>query len=161
VSSKFSSNSKLPPDGGAPVTVILDVPVFPEDVAVIVADPAATPVTTPLELTVAAEALPVDHVTVCPVMTFPCASRTVAESGVVAPTPIDAEVGETVTVVTTGLGGGGALTVTLDVPDWPELNAVMIAEPAATPVTRPLELTDAVLALLVDHDTLWPDITFP
>jgi hypothetical protein len=50
---------------------MLDVPVFPELVAVIVADPAATPVTTPLEFTVAAAALLVVHVTVCPVITLP------------------------------------------------------------------------------------------
>jgi hypothetical protein len=50
---------------------MFDVPDFPELVAVMVAGPAATPVTTPLELTVAAVALPVDQVTVCPVIGFP------------------------------------------------------------------------------------------
>jgi hypothetical protein len=50
---------------------MLEVPVLPELVAVIVAEPAATPVTTPLEFTVAAAALLVDQVTVCPVMTLP------------------------------------------------------------------------------------------
>jgi hypothetical protein len=58
--------------GGAAVTVIADVPVLPEHVAVIVAEPAATPLTTPAELTVAAAALLVDHVTVCPLITLPC-----------------------------------------------------------------------------------------
>jgi hypothetical protein len=58
--------------------VILDVPDFPELVAVIVADPAATPVTTPVELTVAATALLVVHVTVCPVIVLPFWSFTVA-----------------------------------------------------------------------------------
>ena len=53
------------------------------------------------------------------------------------------------------------MTVMLDVPDWPELVAVMVADPAATPLTMPLELTLAALALLVDHDTIWPAITFP
>jgi hypothetical protein len=48
-----------------------DEPVFPEHVAVIVAEPAATPVTTPLALTVAAAALLVDQTMVCPVITFP------------------------------------------------------------------------------------------
>jgi hypothetical protein len=57
--------------GGTAVTVILDVPVFPELVAVIVAEPAATPVTTPLEFTLAAGALLVVQVTVCPVITLP------------------------------------------------------------------------------------------
>jgi hypothetical protein len=50
---------------------MLEVPDFPELVAVIVAEPAATPVTTPLELTVAAAALFVAHVTVCPLITLP------------------------------------------------------------------------------------------
>jgi hypothetical protein len=57
--------------GGTAVTVMLDVPDFPPLVAVIVAEPAATPVTTPLEFTVAAAALLVDQVTVCPVITLP------------------------------------------------------------------------------------------
>jgi hypothetical protein len=48
-----------------------DVPVRLETVAVIVAEPAATPDTTPLEFTVAAAALSVDHVTVWPVITAP------------------------------------------------------------------------------------------
>jgi hypothetical protein len=47
------------------------VPDFPAQVAVIVAEPAATPVTTPFAFTVAAAALSLDHVTVCPVITLP------------------------------------------------------------------------------------------
>jgi hypothetical protein len=47
------------------------VPDLPELVAVIVAEPAATPETTPAEFTVAAAALLVDQVTVCPVIAFP------------------------------------------------------------------------------------------
>jgi hypothetical protein len=77
---------------------------------------------------------------------------------VVAPATTDAEVGATVTVVTTG---GTAVTVILDVPDFPELVAVIVAEPAATPVTTPLEFTVAAAALLVDHVTVWPVIRLP
>src|SRR5450830_714704 len=87
-SSKFSWKSKVPPGGGgggAAVTVTADEPVLPEHAAVIVAEPAATPVTTPFEFTVAAAALLVDQVMVCPVITFPWASLTVAESATVAP----------------------------------------------------------------------------
>jgi hypothetical protein len=73
----------------------------------------------------------------------------------------DADDGATVTVVATGGGGGAAVTVIADVPDLPELVAVMVAEPAATPVTTPLELTVAAEALLVVHVTVWPDITAP
>jgi hypothetical protein len=93
--------------GGVAVTVIAAVPDFPAHVAVIVAEPAPAPDTTPLELTVAADALLVDQVTVCPVIVFPLASFTAACNEVVAPTPMEAEPGETVTVVTTGAGGGG------------------------------------------------------
>jgi hypothetical protein len=69
-SSKFSWNRIVPPPDMA-VTVMLDVPDFPELVAVIVAVPAATPVITPLELTVAAAPLLVDQLTVCPIITLP------------------------------------------------------------------------------------------
>ena len=44
------------------------------------------------------------------------------------------------------------MTVTLDVPDLPEVAAVIVAEPAATPVTTPAELTVAALASLVDQE---------
>jgi hypothetical protein len=76
----------------------------------------------------------------------------------VEPATTDADAGETVTVVTTG---AGAVTVIAAVPDLPELVAVIVAEPASTPVTTPLELTVATTVLLLDHVTLCPVITFP
>jgi hypothetical protein len=72
---------------------------------VTVAEPAATPVTTPLEFTVAVPALLLDHATACPVITLPFWSLTVACRADVAPTATDADAGETVTAVTTGVGG--------------------------------------------------------
>jgi hypothetical protein len=42
-----------------------------------------------------------------------------------------------------------------------ELVAVIVADPAPTPVTKPLEMTVAANALSVDHVTVWPDITLP
>jgi hypothetical protein len=146
--------------GATAVTVMLDVPVFPELVAVIVAEPAATPVTTPLEATVAAAELLVVHVTVCPVITLPFWSFTVACSAAFAPTTIEADVGATVTVVATG-GGGDELTVTLELPDCPSHVAVIVAEPAASPVTTPLALTLATPVLLDDQLMLLPVKTFP
>ena len=83
-----------------------------------------------------------------------------AVSATVAPTAIDAEGGATVTVVTTGGGGGAAVTVMAEVPEFPELVAVIVAVPAATPVTTPAVLTVAA-ALLVDHVTACPVITLP
>jgi hypothetical protein len=67
----------------------------------------------------------------------------------VAPTAIEADGGETVTVATTG--GGGAVTVIVELPDFPDVVAVMLADPPATPVTTPLALTVAVAALFVDQ----------
>ena len=77
---------------------------------------------------------------------------------VVVPATIDAEGGATVTVVTTG---GTAVTVMADVPDLPELVAVIVAEPAATPETTPLVFTVAAAGLLVDQVTVCPVIGFP
>ena len=77
------------------------------------------------------------------------------------PAMTDADDGATVTVVATGGGGGAAVTVIADVPDLPEVVAVMVAEPAATPVTTPLELTVAAEALLVVHVMVWPVMTAP
>ena len=111
-----------------------------------------------LEFTVAAAALLVDQMTVCPVITFPSWSFTVATRAVVVPASIDADGGATVTVVTTG---ATAVTVIADVPDLPELVAVIVAEPAATPDTTPLEFTVAAAALLVVHVTVWPVMGLP
>jgi len=86
---------------------------------------------------------------------------TVACRVVVAPATIDADVGATVTVVTTGGGGGAAVTVIADVPDTPDALAVIVAEPAAMPLTTPFEFTVATPALLVDHVTVCPLITLP
>jgi hypothetical protein len=66
-----------------------------------------------------------------------------------------------VTVVTTGVGGGEALTLTLAVPVFPELVAVIVAVPAPTPVTTPAELTVAMPGLFVDQSIAWSDMTLP
>src|SRR5262245_14671371 len=62
--------------------------------------PAVTPVTMPLCETVAIDVLDDDHVTVRPVSAFPLASRGVAVSAVVRPTPTEAVVGATATLAT-------------------------------------------------------------
>jgi hypothetical protein len=48
-----------------------------------------------------------------------------------------------------------------DVPDFPALVAVIVAEPAATPETTPLEFTVAAAGLVVDQVTVCPDIGLP
>ena len=123
--------------------------------------PAATAVTSPLELTDATAALLVVHTTVWPLMTLLNWSRTVAESCCVAATRTDAVAGVTPTLATTdaGGGGGGAATRMAAVPDLPLDVAVMVTEPAATPVVRPLAFTVATRALLDAHVTVCPAIT--
>jgi len=126
---------------GASVTVIEEVPVFVSLVAVIVAPPAATPVTRPFASTVAVAELLELHVTVRPVSTLLAASRSVAVSCCVGVTPSTklAVAGLSVTVAT-----GASVTVIEDVPVFVSLVAVIVTgPPAATPVTRPLASTVA------------------
>jgi hypothetical protein len=136
---------------GTGVAVTLAVPLLPSLVAVIVAEPAATPVTTPLDDTVAMPVLELDHVTVRPVSTLLFASRVVAVSCTVRPTATLGVAGATLTDAT-----GTGVTVTLAVPLFPSLVAVIVAEPAATPVTTPLEETVAIPVLELDHVTARP-----
>src|SRR5687767_5499975 len=113
----------LPVDGatvteatGMGTTVTAAVPLFPSLVAVIVALPAAAPVTSPLAETVATPLALVVHVTPRPVSTLPAASRSVAVSCTVEPSCTLAGAGVTVTVAT-GAGGGGGATVTVMLAD--------------------------------------------
>jgi len=82
------------------VTVIAAVPLFPSLAAVIVADPAATAVTRPLDDTVAMAALLDVHVTVRPVNVLPAASFNVAASCRVVPAARLAVAGLRATVAT-------------------------------------------------------------
>jgi hypothetical protein len=65
---------------GMVVTVRAAVPLLPSLVAVMVAEPGTTPVTWPLELTVATLVLLLVHDTVRPVNVLPAESRGVAVS---------------------------------------------------------------------------------
>src|SRR2546429_39054 len=138
------------------VTLTDDVPLCPSLVAVMVADPVATAVTTPLPLTRAIVVSLLDHVTACPDKTLPLASLIVAVSCAVCPTDTVADDDVTVTEAT-----GAFVTVTAAVPLWPSLAAVIVAEPAATPLTRPVLLTVAAAVLLLDQVTVLPVSTFP
>src|SRR3989442_5499594 len=53
--------------------------------------------------------------------------------------------------------GGSPCTVTVALPLCPSLVAVIVAEPAAAPVTEPLPLTVATDVLLLDQLTVRPD----
>jgi len=125
-------------------TKIVDVPLFPSLVAVITAVPAATPVTTPPVETVATAVALELQVTTRPVRVLPPASFVIAVSVCVAPTNTLADDGLTATVAT-----GTGTTVTVAVPDFPSLVAVMTTVPSATPLTMPpTTVATAVLAEL-------------
>src|SRR6266702_3626588 len=141
---------------GTLVTVIVAVPLCPSQVAVIVAEPAAPPVTSPLALTVATAVLLLAHVTVRPANRLPFASFGVAVSCTVWPTCTDAEAGLTVTDATSTV-----LTVIAAVPLFPSLVAVIVAAPVVTPVTSPLALTVATAVLLLAQLTDRPDNGLP
>ena len=107
--------------------------------------PAATPLTSPLALTVAMALLPEVQVTgrdtSCPV-----AVRGSAWSCTVPPTCTEAVPGTTVTLVT-----GGRITRIEALPVLPSAVAVMVAVPAATAVTLPAPSTVATAALVLVH----------
>jgi len=129
-------------------TVIVAVALFPSLVAVIVAVPGATAVTTPAVETVATAVLPELQATARPVSTFPSASFIVAVNVVVCPTMTVAAVWLRVTVAT-----GAGETPTVAVPLCPSLVAVIVALPGVTPVTVPVAETVATLVLLELHVT--------
>src|SRR6266581_3318290 len=126
------------------VAVIAAVPLCPSLVAVIVAEPATTPLTSPLELTVATEVLLLDQLIVRPVSGLPLTSFGVAVSCSVWPAGTLAGAGLTVTDAT-----GTLVTVIADVPLFPSLAAVIVADPAALLVTNPPVFTLATEVLLL------------
>src|SRR5436190_499229 len=138
------------------VTVMLALPLCPSLVAVIVAEPATLPVTSPLALTVATAVLLLDHAIVRPDSGFPLASFGVAVSCTVLPSFTLAGDGLTVTEAT-----GTGVTVIADVPLLPSDVAVIVAEPATTPLTSPLPFTVVTEVLLLYQVTHWPDSGFP
>jgi hypothetical protein len=73
------------PATGRVATVAVVLAVFPSTVAVIVAVPRATPVTTPAESTVAIDGFEVLQATARPVSTLPPVSRATAERCTVSP----------------------------------------------------------------------------
>src|SRR5436309_8251272 len=141
---------------GTFVTVIEEVPVCPSLVAVMVADPTAAAVTSPLPLTVATRPLELAHVTARPDRGLPLPSCGVAVSCTVCPTCVPAEVGVTATEAT-----GTFVMVIEEVPVCPSLVAVMIADPAAAAVTTPLPLTVATDAFELDQLTTRPESVLP
>src|ERR1041385_3512887 len=144
---------------GGWVTLMAARPVSPDVVALMVAEPALMPVTSPLAETVATPLLLLDQVKVCPEMGFPLASLATAASCTVLPTFTLPVAGTTETDATVAVDG--AVTVTAAVPVIPPLVAEVVAEPGATAVTSPLADTVATEVLLLLQVKLCPLRTLP
>src|SRR5207249_10723215 len=134
------------------VTALPAVPLWPSLSAVIVAEPAATPVTTPLALTVAAAELLLAHVTVRPLSTFPAASFVVAESATAWPTCSLADTGLTVTEAT-----AADVTVTAAVSVLPP--GLPWATTLTLPASGPALYRPYCLPLLVLVSGMLPEVT--
>lgn len=136
----------VPPE--AAVTVMAAVPFFPELVAVMVTEPAPLAVTSPDEETVATLLLELPHVGVVPDTVLPLEFLSVADSCAVAPTARLDDDGETATEATVD---DDPVTEIDAVAVLPPALTVIVAAPAATPVTRPVEETEAIPLLELDH----------
>jgi hypothetical protein len=121
---------------------------------VICADPAATADTRPAVETVATPVLFELQLTTRPVNALLLASRVTAESCTVSPVSRLGLAGLTDTDATGT--GAAALTVIMEVPDFVSLEAVIVAFPAATAVTRPDAETVLMFVLLELHVTARP-----
>jgi hypothetical protein len=148
---EFGERATVTEATGTGITVIDDVPLFPSLVAVIVAPPTETAVTSPTPSTVATAVLLEDQLTARPVTTTLFASLVSAESCCVAPAITVAVAGLAVTEPT-----GTGFTVIVALPDFPSLVAMIVVEPTATVVTTPKEETDATAALPVLQVTTRP-----
>ncbi len=84
-------------------------------------------------------------------------SFAVAVNCCVPPSSIDGDDGLTVTLFT--VGGGGSVTVNVAEPDTPSTVALIVVEPASTPVANPDELIVATEVMLLVHVNVLPDIT--
>jgi hypothetical protein len=153
----LTRSGPVPPVEG--VTETEAVPFLPSLLAVILADPEATPETTPLfAFTLATDGRSELQVTLRPVRTLLFASLSVAVSDWLPPTVMLAADGLTVTVAT-----GTGVTVMEAVPVFPSDVAVIVTgPPGATPVTRPvLAFTAATAALLELQEIERPVRTLP
>src|ERR1019366_2243956 len=117
--------------------------------ALMTAEPTATPVTSPVLLTVATAALLLCQVTVRPGTTLPSESRTVAVSCCVPCTTTTAGAGATVMEEIDG--GSAATTETFATPTAVPLVAVRFTVPTLRAVTRPAPFTTAIVVSVLLH----------
>src|SRR5688500_874474 len=133
---------------GSAVTVTVAWPLVPPMVACTMADPGATPVTSPAVLTVATAVLRLGHVVTRPpnagpTRPVPAESRGVAVSCVVCPGATEGAGGDSETLLTPTRS-----TVTVAVPWTPSAVARIWTVPSLTPTTSPDWSTVAMLWLL-------------
>lgn len=133
---------------GPAETAKLACPVWPAADAVTVALPTFAAFASPLDDTLTTALLELDHVTDCPLTTFPLPSVSFAESCCVSPATRLAEPGLTLTELTLP-----AATVSVDEPVAPPAAAVIVALPECAAVTRPFAETVAIDVLELDHAT--------
>ena len=148
---EFGERATVTDATGTGITVIDDVPLFPSLVAVIVAPPTETAVTSPTPPTVATAVLLEDQLTARPVTTTLFASLVSAESCCVAPAITVAVAGLTVTEPT-----GTGITVMVALPDFPSLVAMIVVEPTPTAFTTPDDETVATAGFPVLQITTRP-----
>jgi hypothetical protein len=125
---------------GTGITVNVAVALFPSLEAVITVVPTASVVIAPLLSTVATAGVDELHATERPVSVAPRSSRSTALAVVVAPSVSDGNASVTTTVAT-----GAGITVSVALPVFPSLVAVMVAEPAAMADTVPPSFTVATV----------------
>ena len=118
------------------MTVIAALLLLPFAVAVTLAVPATTPVTRPEPLVVAIVGAELAHVTAEPFTVFPATSVSVALSCSVFPACTEPLAGETATLFTAPTD-----TENSDVPDFPLVDAVIVALPVCAAVASPLAST--------------------
>ena len=132
------------------------LPDLPSTVPVIEAIPLPTAVTRPAFEIVATAGFELLHDTTRPGIVVPRESAAVAVARVVSPT-LRLELPSTTPTVATVAGA----TVCGAEPLIPSTVAVIVAAPAVTPVTRPVDETEAMFGALVFHSTMRPVIACP
>jgi hypothetical protein len=130
--------------------------VIPAAEAVMFVVPIAAPVARPALVIVAVLVSLDAQVNGTPLTVLPLASRAVPLNWDAWPMILASEAGEIAIFANCGV------TVSTAVPDLPELLAVMLVVPAATPVALPLAGSNVATAVLLDnHAKIAPGIAFP
>lgn len=129
------------------------LPLLPSLVAIMLAVPVATELTTPAGETVATAMLSEAHVIARPVITFPLASFVVAVACVVCPGLSVLDARDTDTDATSAVETEPSITVSCALPVTDLCLAMIATFPGAFPLTTPELLTEAMLVSLVLHAT--------